>query len=763
MALLPGSVAIGNGTAVDGITTDQRGVARPATGPDIGAFQSQGFTLTPVAGSTPQSATLDTPFANALGVSVAANDPIEPVAGGFVTFTAPSDGASATLSAATATIGTDGQASVSATANGTAGDYAVTVLAAGAMSPASFILTNLIQPVFSGLSDQTITYGTASVDVTGTLAAGSQVPTGDAVAITLDGVTQDVVIGSDGSFSATFTTATLRASSTAYAVTYAFAAQDPFLAADGSSQLTVNPAALVITAVSDTKTYDGTTTDTATPTFQVAGLPANTLFNGDRFSNLSQAFTSMDVLGAGGSTLQVSYAIDDGNGGNDYTVTTFTAAGTITPAALTISATANTKTYDGTTAASAVPTITAGSLATGDTAIFSESYATKNAGTGLTLIPVASVDDGNGGANYKVTFDTALGTINPATLTIAANNLSMPYGGAVPPLTASYAGFVDDDTPASLASPVVLDTSATSNSPAGVYAITASGASPPNYNIHYVNGTLTIDPPVTPTTPKARAAYGFVTTLYEEILGRGAEPTGLHYWTREYLGRLPTRTIWSLFARSPERLGLETEGRAPTIPLNVAYKDAVRNARRASHRPTVVAGDTRTRDIRALPDRMLQDSPGGRSAHPHGPPERASRATRRIIWPRVATLTGLTMCSRKSVRGASLRASRHRDAAGTEPRPPEESGAPRLCETLRGRAGPMISGAITFEKKVGTVGRRRGTTRHVAGRPSGDRDDREASARRRAPGRPDALRLGHDRRADRRRAPGPVRRPPGRG
>ena len=52
----------------------------------------------------------------------------------------------------------------------------------------------------------------------------------------------------------------------------------------------------------------------------------------------------------------------------------------------------------------------------------------------------------------------------------------MSFGGAVPPLTASYAGFVGDDTPASLTSPVHLATSATDNSPAGSYPITASGA-----------------------------------------------------------------------------------------------------------------------------------------------------------------------------------------------------------------------------------------------------------------------------------------------
>ncbi len=41
MALLPGSAAIGAGTAVSGITTDQRGLPLDSPLPDIGAFQTQ--------------------------------------------------------------------------------------------------------------------------------------------------------------------------------------------------------------------------------------------------------------------------------------------------------------------------------------------------------------------------------------------------------------------------------------------------------------------------------------------------------------------------------------------------------------------------------------------------------------------------------------------------------------------------------------------------------------------------------------------------
>src|SRR5262249_9873082 len=54
MALLPGSPAIGGGTATAAPATDQREVPRSGH-VDIGAFQSEGFSLKPVTGSSPQS------------------------------------------------------------------------------------------------------------------------------------------------------------------------------------------------------------------------------------------------------------------------------------------------------------------------------------------------------------------------------------------------------------------------------------------------------------------------------------------------------------------------------------------------------------------------------------------------------------------------------------------------------------------------------------------------------------------------------------
>ena len=153
IALLPGSLAIGAGIAENGIDTDQRGKPLDSPSPDIGAFQSQGFTLTVVTGSTPQTTTTGSKFTVPLGVTVTANNPAEPVAGGLVSFTVTpgSDGASATLSGATATIGSGGIAQVIATANATAGTFSVTASIAGATT-GTFALTNLYQLAFSNVS-----------------------------------------------------------------------------------------------------------------------------------------------------------------------------------------------------------------------------------------------------------------------------------------------------------------------------------------------------------------------------------------------------------------------------------------------------------------------------------------------------------------------------------------------------------------------------------------------------------------------------------
>jgi hypothetical protein len=147
VALLPGSPAIdaGNNALVPGgVTTDQRGTgfARIVGGTvDIGAFESEGFTLTSVSGSN-QSTAPNTAFATPLVVLVTANNPLEPVAGGVVTYTGPGSGADIVADPSTATIAANGQASLTATANGVVGFYSVTASTTGAAGTASFALDN---------------------------------------------------------------------------------------------------------------------------------------------------------------------------------------------------------------------------------------------------------------------------------------------------------------------------------------------------------------------------------------------------------------------------------------------------------------------------------------------------------------------------------------------------------------------------------------------------------------------------------------------
>jgi hypothetical protein len=98
--------------------------------------------------------------------------------------------------------------------------------------------------------------------------------------------------------------------------------------------------------------------------------------------------------------------------------------------------------------------------------------------------------------NYTLIVDSAV-------LTIAANNASMTYGGAVPSLTASFTGFVNGDNPSSLKTQPRLSTPASSTSPPGTYPITVSGAADPNYTFNYLSGTLTINFAIVQVTANA--------------------------------------------------------------------------------------------------------------------------------------------------------------------------------------------------------------------------------------------------------------------
>ena len=252
----------------------------------------------------------------------------------------------------------------------------------------------------------------------------------------------------------------------------------------------ISKATLTITASANTKTYDGTISAAATPT-------ASGLQSSDSVSGLAETYDTKNV--GSGKTLSVSaYTVNDGNSGGNYAVSTATStAGVISKATLTITASANTKTYDGTTSVAATPT--ASGLQGSDTVTgLAETYDTKNAGTGKILsVSAYTVNDGNFGNNYTVnTIASTVGVINPAALTVIANDKSKMCGQPHPPLTASYNGFVSGENTNVLALPVTLDTTATTSSGAGTYPIAVGGAAAANYTINYVSGKLIVNPPL---------------------------------------------------------------------------------------------------------------------------------------------------------------------------------------------------------------------------------------------------------------------------
>ena len=86
---------------------------------------------------------------------------------------------------------------------------------------------------------------------------------------------------------------------------------------------------------------------------------------------------------------------------------------------------------------------------------------------------------------------TATGTlvIHRRPLTITADDKSMVLNGTLPSLTASFLGFAAGEGPTVLDIPVALATAAT-GAAVGDFAISASGASDPNYAITHQAGTL---------------------------------------------------------------------------------------------------------------------------------------------------------------------------------------------------------------------------------------------------------------------------------
>jgi len=181
----------------------------------------------------------------------------------------------------------------------------------------------------------------------------------------------------------------------------------------------------------------------------------------------------------------------------DYAITYTAGTLTVTAAPLTITADSKSKVYG---AALPALTVTYTGLVNADTpatfatapniapAIATPATAASHAGS-YPITASGAVD-----ADYAITYTAGTLRVTAAPLTITADSKTKIYGAALPALTASYSGFVNGDTPASLTTPVSLGTVTTASSPVGNYTITASRAVDTDYIINFVSGTLKVNP-----------------------------------------------------------------------------------------------------------------------------------------------------------------------------------------------------------------------------------------------------------------------------
>jgi hypothetical protein len=184
------------------------------------------------------------------------------------------------------------------------------------------------------------------------------------------------------------------------------------------------------------------------------------LFGGDTLTGGTFAFTNADA-GTGDKIVTVGgVTVNDGNGGGNYNISyASNTTSTIDPAALVVSADDVVKTYDGTLDADGTATVVSGTLYANasnggvqdslDGGMFAFTDANAGAGNKTVTVSGVTVNDGNGGRNYSVTFaDNTTSTIERATLNFSGTIADKEYDGTSAATLTGYSltGFVGSET-----------------------------------------------------------------------------------------------------------------------------------------------------------------------------------------------------------------------------------------------------------------------------------------------------------------------------
>ena len=251
-------------------------------------------------------------------------------------------------------------------------------------------------------------------------------------------------------------------------------------------ELTVDRADPVIVVTGYTVTYDGLP--------HTAAGTASGVFGEDLSADLDLSATTHTTVGATNDP----WTFTDSTG--NYTDDAGTVDNEILPAALTITADDRTKTYGQTVTFAGTEFTVSGLLGT-DT-LTSVSLASAGApapapvaGSPYPITPSAAV--GTGLANYAITYVDGRLTVDPAPLTITADDRTKTYGQTVTfagtEFTVSGLLGTDTLTSVSLASAGAPAPAPVAGSPYPITPSAALGTGVGNYTITYVDGELTVD------------------------------------------------------------------------------------------------------------------------------------------------------------------------------------------------------------------------------------------------------------------------------
>ncbi len=252
----------------------------------------------------------------------------------------------------------------------------------------------------------------------------------------------------------------------------------------------------------------------------------------DATANVTGTFTYTPalgtVLGAGTQTLAVVFTPSDTT---DYASTSATVQLTVNRANLTVTANNQTVTYG-----QSLPTFTVsyngltnndGPASLGGTLTRSFSSGGQSVASPVNAGTYTVTPSGLTSTNYHISFVAGMLTINKADLTVTANSVTKTVDAANPPLTATFSGFAYGQTAATagITGSAALNTTATTKSPAGTYAITVGLGTlkAANYAFTtFVPGTLTITYGVSSLLPTLTVKSGTPLLFLIELINIAA-------------------------------------------------------------------------------------------------------------------------------------------------------------------------------------------------------------------------------------------------